>query len=250
MSVVKFLCPNGHPLNAPPNLVGKAGKCPKCSTAFIVPAPEPDEETPARRPGPSGSGRLAAEAGGSAPRLDIKLGSGIKAGPGAQPNQEIFVFLCPNGHKLNGPPSLKGKLGQCPHCGAKFLIPSDEPEVIEGAELVDEPPPETDAVEEISPDSRKFAGSEPPFEKGVHPLAHIVGRLWRHKGERGELEIFLPEGEIMHPEHFSPALSSSDYGVFATREGHGYSFSVIPWANVRRVNVHKVDQLPPSAFPE
>jgi hypothetical protein len=54
----------------------------------------------------------------------------------------------------------------------------------------------------------------------------------------------------MHPEHFSSALSARDYGVFATREGHGYSFSVIPWANVRRVNVHKVDQLPPGAFPE
>jgi hypothetical protein len=247
MSVVKFLCPNGHPLNAPLNLVGKTGKCPKCGTAFVVPAPEP-EEAPARQPVPSGSGRLKAEAGGSAPRLDIKMGSGIKPGPGARPDQEVFVFLCPNGHKLNGPPSLKGKLGQCPHCGARFHIPDDE--VVEGAELVDEPPPETDAVEEISADQLEMGAPEPPFEKGVHPLAHIIGRLWQHKGRDGELEILLPEGEIMHPEHFSPVLSASDYGVFATREGRGYSFSVIPWANVRRVNVHKVEELPPGAFPE
>lgn len=242
MSVVKFLCPNGHPLNAPLHLVGKAGKCPKCGTAFAVPAPEPEaEESP---PASSGSG--------SAPRLDIKMGSGIKQSPGdSKPRADVFVFLCPNGHKLNGPPSLKGKLGQCPHCNAKFQIPDDdEPEVVEGAELVDEPPPETDAVEEISPDQLEIEEPEPPFEEGVHPLAHIVARLWRHKGDNGELEILLPEGEIMQPEHFSPALSARDYGVFATREGHGFSFSVVPWASVRRVNVHKVAELPSGAFPD
>ena len=238
MSVVKFLCPSGHPLNAPLNLVGKAGKCPKCGTAFVVPAPEPDDPPMST---PAGSGRLAA---GSAPRLDIKMGSGIK-GSGSQPNQDVFVFLCPNGHKLNGPNSLKGKLGQCPHCNSKFVIPGDDPDIVEGAELVDEPPPETDAVEAI-PSGHLEA--EPPFPEGVHPLAHIVSRLWSHRGQTGELEILLPEGEIMHPEYFSPALSASDYGVFATREGLGYSFSVIPWANVRRVNVHKAEQLPPGTF--
>ena len=35
-------------------------------------------------------------------------------------------FLCPNGHKLNGPSSLRGKPGQCPHCGSRFTIPADE----------------------------------------------------------------------------------------------------------------------------
>ena len=67
MSVVKFLCPSGHPLNAPLNLVGKAGKCPKCGTAFVVPAPEP-EEAAATQPAPTG--RLA-EAGGGAGLWDL-----------------------------------------------------------------------------------------------------------------------------------------------------------------------------------
>jgi hypothetical protein len=245
MSVVKFLCPNGHPLNAPLNLVGKAGKCPKCNTAFVVPAPEPEEPAPA----PTGGSKI-----GSSPRLDIQMGSGVRTGPGAKPKEQIFVFLCPNGHKLNGPPSLKGKLGQCPHCGAKFRIPEDEPEelepeVIEGAELVDDAP-NTDEVEEVSPDQLLADEPEPPFTEGVHPLAHIVARLWRHKGDDGEIEILLPEGEIMQPEHYSEPLSASDYGVFATREGNGYSFSVIPWSNVRRVNVHKVQRLPGGVFPE
>jgi hypothetical protein len=192
---------------------------------------------------------MTTEAGGSAPRLDIKMGSGIKPGPGAKPSEEIFVFLCPNGHKLNGPPSLKGKLGQCPHCGARFRIPDDQPDAVEGAELVDQPPPGTDAVEEISSDPFGIEEQQ-PLENGVHPLAHVIGRLWRHKGENGELELLLPEGEIMHPEYFSPGLSAHDYGVFATHEGHGYSISVIPWANVRRVNVHKLEHLPPGMFPE
>lgn len=248
MSVVKFLCPNGHPLNAPLNLVGKAGKCPKCSTAFVVPAPEP-EEVPTRSPRSAGTGRST---GDSSPQLQINLGSGIKPGPGgSRPAQDVFVFLCPNGHKLNGPPSLKGKLGQCPHCGARFIIPKDEAEdVVEGAELVDEPPPGSQSVEEIAPEQLDIEEREPPFEDGVHPLAHIMNRLWYHKGDTGEIEILLPEGEIMQPEHYSPSLSTHDYGVFASREGSGFSFNVVPWTNVRRVNVHKVEHLPPGAFPE
>ena len=48
--------------------------------------------------------------------------------------QKHIVFPCPNGHKLNGPASLQGQPGQCPHCGAKFRIPVFEPsEQIEGA---------------------------------------------------------------------------------------------------------------------
>lgn len=247
MSVVKFLCPNGHQLSAPLNLVGKGGKCPKCNSQFVVPAPDPGE-----------AGRSAAENGGSGPDLHVNLASGIRegSGTGSRPNQDIFVFLCPNGHRLNGPSSLRGKLGQCPHCGAKFRIPDDDPQDDElepeggpGAELVDAPPYDADAVEEL-PDDYIPDEPEPPFEEGVHPLAHIMNRLWYHKGATGEVEILLNEGEIMSPEHYSPVLSSSDYGVFATREGAGYSFSVIPWSNVRRLNVHKVEHLPLGAFTE
>jgi hypothetical protein len=34
---------------------------------------------------------------------------------------------CPNGHKLNIKRFLAGRRGKCPHCSAKFLIPSDAP---------------------------------------------------------------------------------------------------------------------------
>ncbi len=257
MSVVKFHCPNGHTLTAPENLAGKGGKCPKCQAPFVIPAKTPEEPPSVA----SGSDSAKQTAGGSSPQLNINLGSGIKEGAsGSKPSNDIFVFLCPNGHKLNGPPSLKGKLGQCPHCGAKFHIPEDEPEHEEESEQEEYEenefeeellePEAGEHVEELLHDELEIEEPEPQFEEGVHPLAHIVNRLWYHMGESGEMELLLPEGEIMQPEHYSPPLSSKEYGVFATREGRGYSFTVIPWANVRRVNVHKAEQLPPSAFTE
>src|SRR6266850_3362495 len=131
--MMKFLCPNGHPLNAPENLAGKSGKCPKCSASFIV--PQPDEV--------GQSTNLVAASGST---VTPAMGSGMDLPGGG----EIFVFLCPNGHKLNGPPSLKGKPGQCPHCGARFLIPTDEDieaasaeAPLEGAENEQELPADT-----------------------------------------------------------------------------------------------------------
>jgi hypothetical protein len=239
MSVVKFLCPNGHQLTAPENLIGKPGKCPKCSAAFVIPAPH-EEEEPATVPA-SGSGKQLA--GKSGLQLPIQGGSGSR-----QNRADLFVFLCPNGHKLNGPTSLKGKLGQCPHCGARFHIPSDEeleeapPNAIEGAEMVEEAPPDTEEVVDVE----ETFEPEPPFDEAIHPLAHIMYRLWLHKGDAGEVEIFLPEGEIMHPDYYSAELSQKEFGVFATREGTTFSFSVIPWGNVRRIAVHKAGRLPPT----
>src|SRR3954453_18181643 len=107
--MMKFLCPNGHSLTPPENLAGKTGKCPKCNASFVVPEPEDVGQ----------STNLVAASGST---VTPAMGSGTDLkGEG-----EIFVFLCPNGHKLNGPPSLKGKPGQCPHCGAKFRIPDDD----------------------------------------------------------------------------------------------------------------------------
>lgn len=48
---------------------------------------------------------------------------GGAAGPAPTPLSDLIIFLCPNGHKLNGPKRLAGKIGQCPHCGARFEIP-------------------------------------------------------------------------------------------------------------------------------
>lgn len=254
--VIKFLCPNGHPLSAPENLAGKAGKCPKCATAFVVPAPEAESQNGDSAASDVTSGSAATTAG-------IGTGSsksGIKTG-------ELFVFLCPNGHKLNGPPSLKGKAGQCPHCGAKFIIPSDE-DLEEELEPADEGLAAPSAIGAGSSPSNSFANlfgqaeeevvEEPivdddpdvePVPEGVHALGYILGRLWDRRDDEVEIEIYLQEGEIMSPDFYSEVLSTGEYGVFGMLEGDGtYAITVIPWTAVRRVGVRRIEGLSPKMF--
>ena len=90
-----------------------------CNTPFIV--PQPNEAGESNDAATGGSSRITA-AGGSGTNL-------FKA-------EEIFYFLCPNGHKLNGPPTLKGKPGRCPECQARFLIPTDEEIEAAGEEVI------------------------------------------------------------------------------------------------------------------
>jgi Zn finger protein HypA/HybF involved in hydrogenase expression len=270
--VIKFLCPNGHQLSAPENMAGKKGKCPKCQSAFVVPtldelaAAEAEEEAPAEQPvgaavsAPAAAGgqTVAAQGEGSAVRPAMGSGKGLPAG-------EIFVFLCPNGHKLNGPPSLKGKAGQCPHCGAKFRIPADEDleqqEDVPTGQADDEVPsgqldeegqggfafPGTEYGEEVIDAAIEEPLAPPP--PGAAGLGYIFARLWEQREEMTEVEIFLTEGEIMAPDRYSEILSSSDFGVFAVQEGDGnYTVSVIPWSAVRRVGIRKVAELPGEMF--
>ncbi len=269
--VIKFLCPNGHQLSAPENMAGKRGKCPKCQSAFVVPTleemaaaqaeentPPPELQPPAAAwttspPAPSAAAAANLAAEGSAVRPAMGSGKGMPAG-------EIFVFLCPNGHKLNGPPSLKGRAGQCPHCGARFRIPSDEDlqepeeevptgqadEEIASGQLEEEGPgagfPFGEYSEEVIDAAVEEPLAAPP--PGAAGMGYIFARLWEQRDDQTEVEIFLTEGEIMSPDHFSEVLSSSDYGVFAVQEGDGnYTVTVIPWSAVRRIGVRKVAEL-------
>ncbi|MDX1946690.1 MAG: hypothetical protein SFU86_14915 [Pirellulaceae bacterium] len=286
--VIKFLCPNGHQLSAPDNMVGKKGKCPKCQTAFVVPEPVPDEpdalpppeggpapaaESSAPEPAAAGSAPSGASPSASGPGLATDSGefrSNIGTGSGTSQGSGVFVFLCPNGHKLNGPPSLKGKPGKCPHCGARFRIPTDD-EIEEEQEEEEVPTgesePEEEEIADGQPDEEQGGFNfnfgqqeevvegepdEPPLEfppPGSPALGYIFGRLWDRKDEQSEIEIFLTEGEIMTPDHYSEILSTSDYGVFAVKEGDGtYAITVIPWSAVRRIGMRKVTELSPQAF--
>jgi hypothetical protein len=273
--MIKFLCPNGHQLSAPENLAGKAGKCPKCGTAFLVPQVEDEdaaERGPPGEPGPEPAPTAEAAADATAAEDSQKPAlPAMGSGKGKALTGEVFVFLCPNGHKLNGPPSLKGKAGQCPHCGARFRIPADDdlelPEEEEAAP--DESaahPGEGGTIDfskllggEQGEEAQEYAEEEyegVPVEESVAPpppgpsgLGYIVGRLWEQRTEGSELEIFLNEGEIVAPDEFSEILSSSDYGVFAIQEGDGsYAVTVIPWTAVRRIGMRKLDELPPQLF--
>lgn len=110
--MITFLCPNGHKLSCPDHHGGRAGTCPDCGIRFRVPLPEPAT-------GAESAPGSAAESGGD---------SGHDRGG----ESNLIVFLCPNGHRLNGPPNLAGRAGQCPHCGSRFRIPAlNEPEPVE-----------------------------------------------------------------------------------------------------------------------
>ena len=275
--MIKFLCPNGHPLSAPDNLAGKKGKCPKCNTPFVVPNLEevadlsppgagPAGDQPRQESEPAAAGEAGGASGVEGSREFPAMGSG--KGTATAPG-EIFVFLCPNGHKLNGPPTMKGKAGQCPHCGARFRIPSDE-----DLELPEEEASAGDgevaaasqsggfdfsrlmggdaAEEEQDEEPVEAFVEEPPVAPpppGASGLGYIVGRLWEQRVDGTELEIFLSEGEILAPDQFSEVLSSSDYGVFAIQEGDGsFAITVVPWSAVRRIGMRKMPDLPPQLF--
>jgi hypothetical protein len=264
--VIKFLCPNGHQLSAPENMTGKKGKCPKCQSAFVVPS-RGEAPTPELVPGPAALEQQMVTGGEQVQTPAMGSGKGLPAGA-------VFVFLCPNGHKLNGPPSLKGKPGQCPHCGARFRIPSDEDiaaaeaeeELPTGEAEVDEEPSSSGSGEArlsgsfhfpheqyASDDSSDATVQEritrPP--PGAAGMGYIFARLWERKDADTEVEIYLNEGEIIAPDQYSESLSKSDYGVFAIREGDGsYAVTVIPWSAVRRVGVRKMVTLPDELFAE
>jgi len=233
--MIKFLCPSGHPLNSPEKLAGKPGKCPRCGTTFLV--PQPSEATASESNIGSG-GSVIMPASGSGTNL-------VHA-------EEIFFFLCPNGHKLNGPPSLKGKAGQCPQCGARFLIPTDEEIEAAGEEAlggVDHGSMEGDT----EAGGIDLTGGEPiglaPPPSGPAGLGYVVARLWERRTDDSELEVFLSEGEIVAPDYYSELLSTSDYGVFGVREGDGsFAVTVIPWNTVRRVGLRRMTDLPGDLF--
>jgi hypothetical protein len=256
--VIKFLCPNGHQLNAPENMAGKKGKCPKCQSAFVVPTLEEVAAAEAEAESESVPQDQAVSAEVSAGESPAVHASGSGVGPAGA---DLFVFLCPNGHRLNGPPSLKGKPGQCPHCGARFRIPTDDEEEAPQEELPGGERPMQVVVG--APESGGSGGFRFPIEQfapqegepsdkppsGAPGLGYIFGKLWRERDDDSEVEIFLSEGEILAPDHFSAALSNSDYGVFAMKEGDGsYAVTVVPWSAVRRVGVRKLGELPGELF--
>jgi hypothetical protein len=241
--VLKFVCPNGHPLSAAEAMAGKPGKCPKCQSMFLVPEAAPADGAAASK-------------------------SGI------QPAPETISFLCPNGHKLSGPRTLQGKAGQCPHCGSKFRIPNyEEPEhpaakpritteeeiplgevveetsqvhadeAVQDVEVVDD----EEVVEDVELEESDLAPPPPPPPEGVHPLALLCQRF--HRAGNGKIEIVYGEGETLLAEHFSPDLSCGACGVFAHRTESGeYTVTAISWSSIRRVSFPGVGELPRGAF--
>lgn len=245
---IQVTCPQGHRLACPDDRAGKTGKCPKCGKSFVV--PEIDDE-PAE------------------PDDD----DATKAS-----DDDTIVFLCPNGHKLNGPSSLQGQPGQCPHCSAKFRIPVyDEDEFEDDEEFeelsldADEPAAQEasglghladlDEIEEIEEIEEIDAPLLPPQGMSVppspfapnsddaHPLARLFETLWAEREHGGVVEIHLENRETVVPDWWAQRLSQNEYGVFALQTADGtYSIETIAWEGVKRISVRKISELPDGVF--
>ncbi|MEX0586522.1 MAG: hypothetical protein WD176_07760 [Pirellulales bacterium] len=253
---ISVLCPNGHKLSCPDERAGKTGRCPKCGSAFEIPlAPEPTDNGQSRR-------TTAGETPGT------------------------IVFLCPNGHKLNGPASLQGRAGQCPHCKERFRIPFiDEP--------VDEDPdaPAEEELESFEPaeeendepynEFAEFEGSgidnlgddfdaaDEEFESEAGPLGddipvaglideaelsgprrgHAFKRLFERLWEEkqhGATVRIDLGGETYTPQWYSPKLSQDTHGVFAVRAENKDYTMTV----IAWDAIRRVDVLPLAQLPE
>jgi hypothetical protein len=179
------------------------------------------------------------------------MGSGIAVTAAGNPGESslnnpraaaenTIVFLCPNGHRLNAPSRLQGQAGQCPHCGAKFLVPamddSERVEEVDLAQIADgEIPPLDSGVE--------------PTSSGIHPLCQLVRRLWAEKEQGGIVELHLEGGSILVPDWFDDRLSRQTHGVFAGQSADGtVTITAIAWDRVVRVVVRNVEGLPEGMF--
>ncbi len=149
---IEAICPSGHKILCPDDRAGRAAKCPRCGASFRIPGPRvtanvaggnaqgssvaidvntatSNREDSAMTDAANAGNSLAPANGQSVQPPFNTIGSepnGALPPPLAPSGDELIVFLCPNGHKLNGPARLAGKTGQCPHCGARFEIPFPE----------------------------------------------------------------------------------------------------------------------------
>lgn len=184
-----------------------------------------------------------------------------------------LVFLCPAGHQLHGPLSLAGRAGQCPHCGARFRIPTleemaaaaegpAEPAQVAPAEPENEfiPPPAEEFTGELLEDveilddeltdgiGHEGAASKLPIE-GRHPTAVAFEELWPLHGPSVTVEIYLKQNQTLVPVRYARELSQGAVGVFAARDEQGrFTLQVVPWDEVCRVEIRGVTELPDRWF--
>jgi len=193
----------------------------------------------------------------------------------AESSEERIVFLCPNGHKLNGPARLQGKPGKCPHCGVRFRIPVYEEDDLEQEEPLASPesiqeevePPEIhdeqddeDGLEEEIPDEEPAAAPSqgdvfvlPPEleEEDVHPFTRLFATLWHERLHGGVVQLYLDGGAVIEPDWWARGLSLQDYGVFAIQVADGtYVMEAVPWDQIKRVSVRRITELPGGVFDE
>lgn len=261
---ITFQCPNGHRVSCPDDQAGKAGKCPRCGAVIRIPQPGSAVAVAAASQPSAGQGTGEVTAGegqtSTSGFLELDEAPDEDQGGGG-PAGELIVFLCPNGHRLNSPASLAGRPGQCPHCGAKFLIPELE-ESIEDEQQEHEVAINDDGISldeiviQVDPSSRGGPGSSKsrvgnqaaaPPPANPHPLAQLLQRLWPRKAAGATLEIHLGDGKLLAPDEF--AARDPRFALFGVREANGsHTLTAVNWDSIERVVVRGLDRLPEEWF--
>jgi DNA-directed RNA polymerase subunit RPC12/RpoP len=219
-----FLCPNGHRINWSENLAGRDAKCPRCGVLLRI---------------PNTSGATAQVLAGGTAGAGVTEPNIVSSAPA---EQNSIAFLCPNGHRLVGPARLQGQAGQCPHCGARFLVPMlNEMEQVEEVDLTDLPAEDDRPLQTVE--------DVPPPLGGVHPLCKLLRKLWEERQRGAVIELHLEGGMILVPDWFDDKLSRHSHGLFAAQAADGtLTMTIVGWNTISRVVVRNVEGLPDGMF--
>jgi len=211
---LEFNCPNGHRIVCPEDRAGTEGRCPKCGVAVRIPAAS------------------------AAPASADATGRDIASGP--EVTEVNIPFLCPNGHRLFAPKRLEGQAGQCPQCGARFLVPMESDlEQVEEVDLTD--------IDEEGRPLEMVADTAPPTP--AHSLCRLMRKLWDEKAHGATIEIHLEGGAMLVPDWFDERLSRLDHGLFASQAADGsVTMTAVAWDSVTRIIVRNVEGLPDGMF--
>ncbi|HVW36597.1 MAG TPA: hypothetical protein VHB99_04800 [Pirellulales bacterium] len=83
---VVFLCPNGHRLHGPAEMVGRPGQCPHCKVRFLIPSPDEvsEDEEEEEAEGPLEQFVIQIDTSAKEPSASAK--SGLKSAPPSSPS--------------------------------------------------------------------------------------------------------------------------------------------------------------------
>lgn len=265
---MEFLCPNGHRIQCSDEFAGKAANCPKCGIRFEVPplpasplppTPQtPSLDTGGKKASDSDIGKTEAPDGVSS--TDQASAEDAAGEVQVRPSNSEFEFLCPNGHRLQGPLSLQGYPGQCPECGSKFRIPEANlptGDTIASKTLTPKPengaatekPEEKPKVTEVEPSAPPTPTSKESPDKNLTPatteltsiaaeesLFETLCNYWSNRGENARMEIHTDDGGQLSIESFDTDASNQILGVFSIKgEQDTLSLTIIPFAKMTRI---------------
>ena len=274
MSVIEFLCPNGHKIRCQADQAGQPAKCPRCGVKFRVPDANELESggSDALSKLDFNEYGLAGEPPPQIPDPAISANPGSPLGSNAKKGAQM-EFLCPNGHRLFGSAALAGRPGQCPDCGSRFRIPTFEDVFIEqNVEPIihavgpanGQPTSAAVAVAPRDPQTQPSQNQPQPAWSGdavpasvwsvasgsalaEQPLATLFAKLWTTRPKGTRVELLLRDGEMVVVERFMAALSQQTHGVFGFKATDStYTLMAVPWESVTRVLVRGLLELPKS----